>query len=64
MNGVYYNTLDAAIKVAPSNEEVYLYINNEIGLTDTFVIPEDKNIVINLQGNSITYSSTEPAVVN
>jgi uncharacterized repeat protein (TIGR01451 family) len=64
MNGVYYNSLDAAIKVAPSNQEVYLYINNEIGLTDTFTIPEDKNIVINLQGNSITYSSTEPAVVN
>ncbi len=64
MNGVYYNTLDAAIKVAPSNQEIYLYINNEIGLTDTFVIPEDKNIVINLQGNSITYSSTEPAIIN
>ncbi len=64
MNGVYYNSLDAAIKVAPSNQEIYLYINNEIGLTDTFVIPEDKDIVINLQGNSITYSSTEAAVIN
>ena len=54
-NGINYKDIESAVAAAPEGREVTLTPYRNVVLTQDIVIPENKTIIIDLNGNQIDY---------
>mgnify|MGYP004501381683 CR=1 FL=1 len=54
-NGINYKDIESAVAAAPEGREVTLTLYRNVVLTQDIVIPENKTIIIDLNGNQIDY---------
>lgn len=55
-NGINYKNIESAVAAAPEGREVTLTLYRNVVLTQDIIIPENKTIVIDLNGNQIDYA--------
>lgn len=65
IGSTYYKTLDAAIKACPENAgDNKTRIEMLANTTESVIVPEGKNIILDLCGNTVTFSEEEAITVN
>lgn len=64
IGSVYYVSLENAIEEAKENEQTTIVMLRTYNLTDTLIIPDNKNIILDLNSNTISMNAVKDAIQN